>query len=265
MAPAFASAKTRRRVNTEPALVVLPDPQVLGHHVADWVLQQVLGTPAPVAIALSGGATPTVTYRRFAESDFAPRFPWPRVHWFWGDERFVPHDHPRSNFRLAWDSFLSRLPVAHENIHSVPTEQITPDAAAAAYEAELRRFYGANALSPDRPLLHINLLGLGPDGHFASLFPGSPALEERTRWTAVTMDKSEPRITLTYPALESARHAAFLVSGSEKAAMLPKLLAADPALPAGRFRPHGDYCIFADGAAAANTAKTSAPSGATIA
>ena len=85
------------------------------------------------------------------------------------------------------------------------------------------------------------------------------------RWTAVTMDKSEPRITLTYPALESTRHAVFIVSGSDKAAILSKLLARDQALPAGRFRPHGDYCIFADGAAAANTAKTSAPSGATIA
>src|SRR5438067_7500441 len=265
MAPVSAAAKARSRVSTEPALGILPDAQVLGRHVADWVLQQVLGTPAPVAIALSGGSTPMVTYRRFAETDFASRFPWPRVHWFWGDERFVPHDHPRSNFRLAWDSFLSRLPVARENIHAVPTEQTTPEAGAAAYEAELRRFYGGDTLSPGRPLLHINLLGVGPDGHFASLFPGSPALEERTRWTAVTMDILEARITLTYPALESTRHAVFIVSGSEKAAILPKLLARDPALPAGRFRPHGDYCIFADSAAAANVATTNAPSGGTIA
>src|ERR1700752_1289973 len=147
-------------MSAEPQLAVLPDAQALGRHVADWVLQHVLGTPAPVAIALSGGSTPAITYLRFAETDFASRFPWPRVHWFWGDERFVPHHHPRSNFRLAWECFLSRVPVARENVHAIPTENITPEASAAVYESELQRFYGRTALLPDRPLLHINLLGL---------------------------------------------------------------------------------------------------------
>jgi 6-phosphogluconolactonase len=265
MAPAVVAAKTSGRMSTEARIIVLPDAQALGRHVADWIMQQVLGAPAPVAIALSGGSTPTLTYRRFAESDFASRFPWPRVHWFWGDERFVPHDHPRSNFRLAWECFLSRVPVPRENIHAVQTANTTPDASAAYYESELRRFYGADWLTADRPLLHINLLGLGPDGHFASLVPGSPALEERTRWTAVAVYQSEPRITLTYPALESSRHAAFLVSGNEKATAVARLGARDPAIPAGRFRPHGDYLIFADGAAAANVAGTSGNSRGTIA
>src|SRR5438067_4051427 len=260
MAPVSAAAKARSRVSTEPALGILPDAQVLGRHVADWVLQQVLGTPAPVAIALSGGSTPMVTYRRFAETDFASRFPWPRVHWFWGDERFVPHRHPRSNFRLALETFLSRVPVARENIHAVQTENTTPETAAALYQAELQRFYGSQSLIPERPLLHVNLLGLGPDGHFASLFPASAALQERTRWTAVTMDESEPRITLTYPALESSRHAAFLVSGSGKAEILAKFTARDPALPASHFNPHGEYFIFADGAAAANVVTKSGAS-----
>lgn len=239
-------------MTAQPQLVVLPNPEQLGHRLADWVLQQALGAAGRIAIALSGGSTPVVAYRRFAENDFASRFPWQRVHWFWGDERFVPHHDPRSNFRLAWDCFLSHAGVPRENIHPVQTEQTTPDQSAAAYESELQRFYGADTLSPGRPLLHINLLGLGANGHFASLFPGSPALDERTRWTAVTMDNSEPRITLTYPALESSRFAAFLMSGSEKAAMLRKLIARDPAIPAGRFRPHGDYLVFADSAAAPN-------------
>ena len=127
----------------------------------------------------------------------------------------MPHDDARSNFRMAWDAMLSHAPVPPGNIHPVRTENITPEEAAFAYERELKSFYGADTLDPARPLFEIALLGLGEDGHFASLFPGHPVLKERGRWAAAVIGAApEPRITLTYPALESSRHTAFLVAGA---------------------------------------------------
>jgi carbohydrate kinase (thermoresistant glucokinase family) len=124
------------------------------------------------------------------------------VHWFWGDERFVRHDHPDGNYGMARDAFLSLVPVPKDNIHAVPTDGGSPEQAAAAYEATLKRFYGAETLAPDRPLFEVTLLGIGENGHTASLFPGHPALQETRRWVvAVIGAKSESRITLTYPAL----------------------------------------------------------------
>ena len=153
-----------------------------------------------------------------ADAGIASRFPWSRVHWFWGDERFVPHGHPDSNYRMARDALLSRVPVPDDNVHAIPTEGLSPEQAAAAYETTLKRFYGADMLAPDRPLFDVTLLGIGEDGHTASLFPGQPALQEMRRWAvAVIGAKSEPRITLTYPALDSSRDVAFLATGEGKA------------------------------------------------
>ena len=94
----------------------------------------------------------------------------------------MPHDHPDSNYRMARDAFLSRVPVPDDNIHAIPTEGLSPEQAAAAYETTLKRFYGADTLAPDRPLFDVTLLGIGEDGHTASLFPGQPALQETQRW-----------------------------------------------------------------------------------
>jgi 6-phosphogluconolactonase len=123
--------------------------------------------------------------------------------------------------------------------------------AASAYERELKSFYGAERLDPARPLFDVNLLGLGPDGHTASLFPGTAVLAERDRWVAAVVGvKSEARITLTYPALESSRHAAFLVVGEEKRAIFDQFCRGDDSLPASHLRPTGTLSIFADAAAA---------------
>ena len=240
----------------DPALVVLPDPDTLASHVADWMLDRLQTAQSPIAVALSGGSTPAGLFSRLGQPEFAHRFPWQRIHWFWGDERFVSRDSLRSNFRLAWMSFLSRVPVPPENIHPVMTERSNPETAAHAYESELQQFYGGDRIVPERPLFHINLLGLGEDGHFASLFPASAALDERSRWSVVTERDGELRISLTYPVLESSRYAAFLVEGTAKSAILPRMLAGDPALPAGRFSPMGALCVFADGSAAAKLATT---------
>lgn len=233
------------------SLEVLLDAAALARRVADWMLELAHAAGGPFAVALSGGTTPRATYSLLATPFYRERFPWSRVHWFWGDERFVPHDDPRSNYRMAWDAMLSQAPVPAANIHRVPVEGTTPQQAALGYERALKTFYGAAEFDPARPLFEINLLGLGEDGHFASLFPGSDALTERTHWTAPTIGvQPEARITLTYPALESCRHAAFVVCGAAKAAVLRRVRAGDPNLPASHFRPIGNMRIFADEPAA---------------
>jgi 6-phosphogluconolactonase len=178
------------------------------------------------------------------------RFPWDDVHWFWGDERFVPPDHPDSNFRMVDEALLSVAPIPREHIHAVPTEGTLADAAA-AYEAALKNFYGEDRLDPLRSLFDVTLLGLGEDGHTASLFPGDPALDENERWVVgVERKNTGPRITLTYPALNSGRMVAFLVTGARKREILARALAGDPQLPAARIRPTGHIVWFADRAAA---------------
>lgn len=230
---------------------VLANADDFARRVADWMLESALEQTHDFAVALAGGSTPKGVYERLATPAYRNRFPWSRAHWFWGDERFVPHEDARSNFRMAWEPMLSHAPVPQGNIHPVATENVTPEEAASAYERELKSFYAGPTLDPARPLFQIVLLGLGEDGHLASLFPGHKALKERRHWAAAVIGAApEPRITLTYPALENSRHAAFLVAGAAKAEILQRLCAGDPALPASNFHPIGELCVFADSAAA---------------
>jgi 6-phosphogluconolactonase len=230
---------------------ILPDLEALAQRAAAWLLAAARAREGTFAIALSGGATPRRLYEVLAEPPHRDAFPWARIHLFWGDERFVPHDDASSNYRMVREALLSRVPIPDANIHPIPTEGLTPDAAAAAYERELKAFYGADRLDPARPLFDVVLLGLGPDGHTASLFPGSPVLMERDRWVAAVIGaKSEARITLTFPVLESSRQMAFLVAGSEKREILARFRAGDETLPAARLRPAGMLVVFADAAAA---------------
>ncbi|SDD47156.1 6-phosphogluconolactonase [Belnapia rosea] len=226
---------------------VLADPEALARHVADWTLQLALSRPGTVAIALSGGSTPKRLYHLLAASPWRERMPWDRVHLFWGDERFVPADHPDSNQGMARGALIAHVPIPPANLHPVPVDG-TPEEAARRYEAELRRFA---ATRPGLPLFDLQLLGLGPDGHTASLFPGTAALEERAAWAiAVIGAKPEPRITLTYPALENSAEVAFLVAGADKRAMLQRLREGDRGIPAGRLSASRPVTIFADRAAA---------------
>jgi 6-phosphogluconolactonase len=223
----------------------------LAHEVAEWLCGLALASDRVFAVSLSGGSTPRRLYECLAAPDIASRFPWKRTHWFWGDERFVPHDHPDSNYRMARETFLSRVAVPADNIHAVPTEGLSPGQAAIAYEATLKRFYGADTLAPDRPLFDVTLLGIGDDGHTASLFPGQPALQEKRRWVvAVIGAKAEARITLTYPALDSSRDVAFVVTGQEKRDVVVRARAGDRTIPAGVVRPVGRLHWFTDRAAA---------------
>ena len=196
-----------------------------------------------VSVVLAGGSTPRGLYSLLADDPgFRARVPWARIHVFWGDERPVPSDHPESNYRLAHETLLSRVGVPAEHIHRIRTE--LPDAASAAdaYEETLREFAGPGGRS--RPLFDLVLLGMGTDGHTASLFPGTDGLREADRLVvAHWVEKlGSHRITLTVPALCDTTHAVFLVSGADKAATLRAVLqsaAPTEMLPASLIRPVG--------------------------
>ena len=229
---------------------VAKDPETLAHRVAQWITDLAASSRGRFAICLSGGSTPRRLYQLLGDAPYRDALPWERVHWFWGDERFVPWDHPDSNYGMVQSAMLARVPAPPQNIHGIETASTPPDAAR-AYERVLKSYYGAEALDPARALFDVEILGLGPDGHTASLFPGTSVLEERDRWVAEVIGaRAEARITLTYPVLESSRHSAFLVAGKEKREMLVRALASDQALPAAKVRPVGDLTWFVDEAAA---------------
>lgn len=230
-------------------------PEQLANEVADWIVDRASASRGQFVFCLSGGETPRRLYELLAAPARRDRFPWERTHCFWGDERVVAHDDPRSNFHMAWEALLRHVPVRAENIHAVPTEGRSAAIGAAEYEAALKRFYGADMLNAGRPLFDLTLLGLGEDGHIASLFPGSPALAETERWAVgVTGAGALDRISLTYPALASSAATAFLVVGAPKRDVLSRLRAGDTTLPAARLQSAGAIFCFADRAATATPA-----------
>ena len=190
-------------------------------------------------VALSGGSTPKALYTLLASAEYRNRLDWSRVHLFWGDERGVPPDHPESNFRMVQESLLSKVETPPENIHRMAGEK-NPQAAAAEYENELRRvFSSSQAAAPRFDLIY---LGLGEDGHTASLFPGSAALSENQRWVTIAYVErlQAHRLTLTLPVINAAAQITFLVSGKSKSAIVKRLLGAgaDSAiLPAAKISP----------------------------
>jgi len=227
--------------------IIEPDPAALARRLAQWLVERIGATERPLRLAISGGSTPRPLYRLLAAER---RIDWARLEIFWSDERFVPHDHPDSNYRMANEEWLSHVDIPNQNIHPISTDT-DPDDCARRYEATLKSVYGADALDPTRPLFDIALLGLGPDGHTASLLPGQPVLDERARWVAPVMKgRSEPRITLTYPALESSGCVVFLVAGADKRDAVRRARAGDESLPAGRLHPQHEMIWFLDSAAA---------------
>lgn len=202
------------------------------------------------AIALSGGHTPAKMYAIWAEK-YREETPWDRVHLFWGDERYVPRDDLLSNYWMTKETLLSRVPIPAANVHAVPTNIAPQEKAAEAYDAELRKFFGA---SP--PAFDVQLLGLGVEGHTASLFPGDPALEEKKRWVVAVRAPAEPPIRLSFTpvVLREGRNTFFLVSGENKREILADLRGepdTKPSVyPAGRIRPKGRLLWFLDKAAA---------------
>jgi len=228
----------------------LPDPPALAHRVAEWMTSAALAATGAFRVSLSGGSTPRALYTLLASDDFRGRFPWTRVSWYWGDERFVPYDHPESNYRMTREAMLSKAPVPPQNIHPVPVDG-APEDAALDYERTLQAAYGAAVLDRARSLFDITLLGLGTDGHTASLLPNDPVLQERKHWVAaVSHGRPEVRITMTYPVIESSQRIAFLVTGKEKAAIFSAIRAGASEAPAARVNPVGELIWFVDMAAA---------------
>jgi 6-phosphogluconolactonase len=229
------------------ALRVFDNAQDLARGAAEFLCETAERSAGRFVVSLSGGSTPKPMYERLAQDPLRSRVPWDRVQWILGDERFVRPLDPASNFGMICDAMLSHVPAPKQNIHPVPTEGVTPGEAAQQYEKTLQSLYGGETLSPDKPLIDLCLLGMGDDGHTASLIPGQPVLEERRRWVAaVAHGRSEPRITLTYPALESSRIVAFLVSGKGQQATLDQILAGHSNAPAARLKPVGQTVWFVD-------------------
>ena len=244
-------------MSTQPQVIVQPSLEALSREAAarfQRLAAESVAAAGRFSVALSGGSTPRALYELLAKPPFHETIDWPRVHLFWGDERFVPADHPDSNYRMAREALIGNVPIPTENVHPVPTEGSDPEASAAQYEEALRRFF-----SPPQgqvPRFDLVLLGLGTDGHTASLFPGSPALDESHRLVvAAYIQKLDAwRLTFTPPILRGARHVIFLVCGPHKAAALQEVLEGpyDPQrLPAQLVLPQeGDVTWLVDEAAA---------------
>jgi len=200
-------------------------------------------------LALAGGSTPRRLYEILA-ADYRDQIDWDRTHLFWGDERYVPDSDPLSNCRMARKALIHPLGIAPANVHPMPTSFADPEQAARAYEQTLRAHFG-----DQMPRFDLVLLGLGPEGHTASLFPGSSALEEEKRWVMPVRVAAEPplRLTLTLAVLNAAREVFFLVSGPDKCAIVRKILSLSPEetspFPAARVRSHGRVIWFLDRAA----------------
>ena len=237
--------------NGQRKLIEVADAAALAEAAAMRLLTRMASNPGRIAICLTGGSSPKQLYELLATEDYRGKIPWERVHWFIGDERFVPANDPRHNMAMARRIFLDRF-APPANIHPIPTDAANPDEAAARYERELASFNGVERFDPAWPLFDLVLMGVGPDGHTASLFPGYPAVEETERWVVgvpqAHVEPFVPRVSLTLPALASCREMLFEVSGAGKRAILTRVLAGEP-LPANRARSNGETVWLVDKAA----------------
>jgi 6-phosphogluconolactonase len=223
------------------------DAAELAHKAAAFIAARIASRRDVFRLALSGGSTPVAVYNLLGANT---AIDWSCSEIFFGDERFVPPDSKDSNYRMVRETLLKGGHVRPRALYPIPTDG-DPDGAARRYEEILRQQYGASELIPGQPLFDLVLLGLGDDGHTASLLPGQPVLKERRRWVApVPFGRDEPRITLTYPAIESSRAIVFLVSGTKKAQALAR--ARSGTLPAGGIAAQGEVFWFIDSAAAGN-------------
>jgi len=209
-------------------LEVVADGEALARKAADYVARianEAIAARGQFSIGLPGGSTPRALFKRLASPAWASRIDWARVHVFWGDERCVPPDHAESNYRLARETLLDRVPLPPEHSHRIAGE-LAPTEAAWRYEAELRAFFAGGEPEVPQPCFDLLLLGMGDDGHTASLFPGTAALHETARWAVENYVPrlNSWRVTLTVPAINTAAHVLFLVSGAVKAEALRAVL-----------------------------------------
>jgi 6-phosphogluconolactonase len=249
-------------LRSEPRVRVVASQEDLARAAAEVCFRLALEAVAArghFSIALAGGSTPKRLYALLAdehENGFRERFPWEKTHFFWGDERHVPPDHPDSNYRMAFESMLSKVPVPPSHLHRIESEH--PDASKAAENCEQDLVQHFRLSSGNWPRFDLVLLGLGPDGHTASLFPSTDVLNETHRLAAAVWVPKflASRITLTAPVLNHASHILFLVSGKDKSEALREVLRGEfqpQRFPAQLIRPiQGGLQWLADREAAAS-------------
>jgi 6-phosphogluconolactonase len=233
---------------------VFPDADALSRGAFEELLrtmQEALDKRGRFAIALAGGHTPAKLYALWARGGKrGVEIPWDRVYLFWSDERYVPQNDSLSNYRMVRETLIDHVPVPAENVHPMPTDYPDPEKAARAYESEMRQFFGSGA-----PAFDLQLLGLGTEGHTASLFPGSPALDENQRWVAAVEVPAAPprRLTLTPVVLNEGRKTIFMVDGQKKREIIHALReepSSSSRYPVSHVQPTGGVLWLLDEAAA---------------
>ncbi len=231
------------------SIQILPTLTELIPHASTTILDrltQAITTRGIATIALAGGSTPKPLYQLLAQANL----PWDKLHIFWGDERYVPSDHPDSNEKMAREAWLDRVAIPADNIHAVPTGLPHPADAAAQYEQTLKQVLGISG--QDIPALDVILLGMGDDAHTASLFPKTDALNVCDRLVTTGEKSGQPRITFTIPLINEARCVLFLLAGQSKQPALQQVFAPsnDPTLYPSRFiQPQGECLWMMDRAA----------------
>jgi len=249
----------RRDVSGEKGrLLIGRDPAEAVGLAAECLAEALTGRQGRRSVALAGGSTPAVLYRHLTEPAWRERIAWDRVDWFWGDERAVPPEHADSNYRMACETLLAPLGIASDHIHRMPADSDDLSAAAAAYERKIREVVSAGREGV--PSLDLVLLGVGTDGHTASLFPGTSGVTEACRLiVAHEVPKLGAwRMTMTFPLLRAARRVVFFVTGADKAEIVARILspAADPGiLPAAGLRQSGAVVWVLDAAAASRLSR----------
>lgn len=211
----------------------------------DWAWQSI-AREGSFIVALSGGSTPREMYRLLATPEYRAQVDWPRVQLFWGDERAVPPDHPDSNYGMVRRELLLNVPIPPQNVHRMEAERVNIGRAAHDYEEVLREVLDLDERG--FPRFHLILLGMGPDGHTASIFPGSRIPRQTSRWVSTPMvaKLGARRMTLTLPVLDAAMRVLFMITGAEKADVLQRVLNgnADPPYPAQLVQPRDGTRYF---------------------
>src|SRR6201996_6877522 len=232
-------------------VVVAADPAAQAAAAAERIIARLIANSGQAAICMSGGSSPKQMFELLATDAYRSRIPWDRVHWFIGDDRFVPFSDARNNWAMIQKAFLDRC-APPPNVHPIDVECGSPEDAAHLYERELKTFYGADQLDPARPLFDLVMLGAGPDGHTASIFPGYPAESETRRWVTevpkANVEPFVPRVTLPLPTLASCHEIMFEANGAGKRPILTRIFGGED-LPATRARSQGETVWLLDKAA----------------
>ena len=238
-------------------IIIVADAGSVAHEAARRftdLAREAIDSRGRFSVALSGGSTPGALFTLLAEAPYRERIPWAEVHLFWGDERWVPADDPESNFSLARETILNEVDLPRENIHPVPTDSETAEEGAVRYEQALRTFFASPGDTGDFSTFDLVHLGVGEDGHTASLFPDDPALLEAERWVLpVTTPPWRPpreRVTFTLPLINSARTVLFTASGSAKREVVRSIVldqtGGEKRYPAGMVKATEDLVWYVD-------------------